>query len=235
LIARHLRGCPRISSKLGLDGRGLEWSSGGDAPWTPQTIVTRDASDAAQSGALTSFGGQSWLETALTGPGQVSFWWRVSANSSFVWIGNTNSGVGYYIYDYVRLTLDGVEQRFLSGEAAWHREAVAIPAGAHVLRWVYVKNSFNDGTGLGGLGCAWLDEVAFAPGALTLTHPSLAKGVFTVLVPTASGGRYWLEYNDTLSPGGWLALPVVIGEGGIQAIVDPGATNAQRFYRLMQQ
>jgi hypothetical protein len=57
-------------------------------------------------------------------------------------------------------------------------------------------------------------------------------GVFGVPQQTVAGKRYSLEYTDTLPATNWTALPTVTGDGTVMTLTDPGATTAQRFYRL---
>ncbi|MGO8931054.1 MAG: Ig-like domain-containing protein, partial [Limisphaerales bacterium] len=70
-----------------------------------------------------------------------------------------------------------------------------------------------------------------APGVL-LSNLVYAKGVFRLSVPTEKGRSYILEFTDSLSPANWTALPSVAGDGTVNVLVDPAATNQQRFYRV---
>ena len=63
---------------------------------------------------------------------------------------------------------------------------------------------------------------------------SYSAGQFSVLVQTASGKSYSLEYKDSLSASTWTGLPAVQGNGTLQILTDPNATVAQRFYRVRQ-
>jgi fibronectin-binding autotransporter adhesin len=50
---------------------------------------------------------------------------------------------------------------------------------------------------------------------------------------TASGSSYTLEYKNSLTDPVWTAItPPIVGSGGVTNIVDPGATNNARFYRI---
>jgi len=53
-----------------LDSQGLVWTTAGNPCWFNQTAVTHDGNGAAQSGATNSL-----LQTRVTGPGLLSFWW----------------------------------------------------------------------------------------------------------------------------------------------------------------
>ena len=69
------------------------------------------------------------------------------------------------------------------------------------------------------------------PGAL-VSKPGYANGVFRLSVPTEQGRSYTLEFSDSLTPAKWTALPAVAGDGTVTVLMDPAATNQQRFYRV---
>jgi hypothetical protein len=70
------------------------------------------------------------------------------------------------------------------------------------------------------------------PGAFRVSHPVVRDGSFQLSVPTLEGRRYVLEFSDWLPGSNWTALPTVEGDGTILRLIDPGATNHQRFYRV---
>ena len=81
------------------------------------------------------------METTVSGPGTLSFYWRVSSESN---------------YDFLRFYLDGVEQSGrISGTVNWTRKSLAIGPGSHTLRWAYTK----DGSVSSGSDAAWVDRV----------------------------------------------------------------------------
>ncbi len=134
-----------VSLAAALDTTGLVWTTGGDGPWMGETTTTHDGTDAAQSMTI-SHNEESWLETTVAnGPGQLSFWWKVS--SEFMW-------------DYLEFLVDGVAQDGqISGEVDWQAMNYTIPAGSHTLRWRYVKDSSVSA----GQDRAWVDQVSFVP------------------------------------------------------------------------
>jgi hypothetical protein len=67
------------------------------------------------------------------------------------------------------------------------------------------------------------------PGAL-VSNPGYAKGAFRLSVPTEKGRAYILEFTDALAHANWTALPSVGGDGTVNVLMDPAATNQQRFY-----
>ena len=127
-----------------LDTAGLEWSVGGNAIWYDQSssTPTHDGIDAARSGRIES-NEETWLQTTVTGPGALSFWWKVSSEPG---------------YDYLEFYIDGVLQNgSISGEENWAQKSYPIDAGTHVLRWVYTKDS----NFYAGSDSAWVDQVVW--------------------------------------------------------------------------
>lgn len=120
----------------------LDWSSGGNAPWTAQTNITHDGEAAAQSG--NNANGSTWIETTITGPGTIRFWWRVSSQ--------TNA-------DVLSFAVNGTTWAQISGDVNWNKQSFPLPPGALTLRWTYTKDSALSS----GLDRAWLDEVDFLP------------------------------------------------------------------------
>ncbi len=128
-----------------VDAPELGWTTAGSADWSYQSATTRDGLDAAQSGPI-GHSQQSRLQTTVTGPGTLTFWWCVSSENH---------------YDYLRFFLNGVEQSgAISGTATWQQKTVAVPAGTHTLQWRYTK----DISVSAGSDCGWVDEVRWAPG-----------------------------------------------------------------------
>ena len=139
---------------VALDVTNLVMTTGGNADWQSQSIVTHDQTDAAQSGVL-SDNQTSWMETAVTGPGTLSFWWRTSCEDD----PDADN------WDYLRFSVDGIEQRRLDGLTDWAHVTNAIGAGAHIVRWEYRKDeSVSDGA-----DCAWVDQLSFIQGQPTVT------------------------------------------------------------------
>ena len=126
-----------------LNAPQLTWSSGGQSPWLAQSTISHDGTDAAQSGAITD-GEETWVETQLTGPGILTFWWKVSSEQSFDWL---------------EFSLNSQLQTRISGDVNWQQGFFPIPGGTYAARWRYVKDPSSDG----GSDSAWLDQVGFQP------------------------------------------------------------------------
>ena len=110
-------------------------------PWTVQTAMTHDQSDAAQAGSIGD-SESSWLAVEVDGPGEATFWWRVSSEE---------------VFDELRVLLGDTQIDAISGLSGWQQRAVTVPAGSHTIRWAYEKDgseSHNQDTG-------WVDEFNF--------------------------------------------------------------------------
>lgn len=162
-----------------LDNEILPWESGGSLPWHAQTGDHADGIDAASIGAL---GGteSAWVETAVTGPGNLAFQWKLQLPP----------GVGALVVD-----LDGGEVARITGATEWAPRSIYVPPGSHTIRWTY-QRILPGGAApdpLPGPNGAWLDEVAFtdavAPtvitGAITSIGDDDGTGAGNV---TADGG-----------------------------------------------
>ena len=128
-----------------VDNPGVALTTTGDLPWTAQTGVTHDGVDAARSGAIGD-NQTSSLDTTVTGPATLSFWWKVDSELNF---------------DFLTVTVDGAAPfPGISGNVDWQQKTLALPAGAHTIHWAYTK----DGSVSAGQNAAWLDQMTIAPG-----------------------------------------------------------------------
>jgi hypothetical protein len=118
--------------------------TGGNTDWIYQTTASYNDGDAAKSGTI-SHSQESWMQTTVSGPGTLSFYWMV------------NSEVNY---DFLEFYIDGVRQDRISGAVNWQKKSYTITgAGSHTLLWRYVKDvsvSFGNDSG-------WVDWVQFTP------------------------------------------------------------------------
>ncbi len=168
------------------------WMLGGTAPWVGQTAMTHDGVDAGQSGDV-NHNQNSTASTTVTGPGTLSFWWKVDSEAS---------------YDFLRFKLDGNAVSSIAGNRNWAQVTHAIPAGNHTLEWAYEKDvSVSTGSDAG-----WLDEVTFtpeaapaldaSPGSLSFSLQQGASGNSPVAVRNTGGGMLSYSIN---TPASWLS------------------------------
>ena len=184
-----------------LDAPSLKWTTGGDATWEAETATSHDLTNAVQSGSIGT-NQSSWIETTVTGPGTISFWWKVSSASG---------------HDFLRFMLDGQEQPgSISGSVGWQLESFAVPGAStnsHTLLWVYAKDAVLSA----GSDAAWLDQVSWTPAVcqsmITTTSSPTAGGSTTgagafncasnvTVCATPNAGYYllnWTESGNVLS------------------------------------
>jgi hypothetical protein len=86
----------------------------------------------------------SWVQTQVTGPGVLTFWWKVLSD-----IGSDS------LEFYVGSTL----QASVSGDIDWVQKSQTLPSGTHTVKWRYVKDLF----GANFLDAGWIDELRFVP------------------------------------------------------------------------
>jgi len=154
-----------------LDGVGLTWVTGGSAAWFGQTAIMHDGEDAAQSGVV-SDSQQTWMQTSVTGPGVVSFWWKVSSEKD---------------YDFLKFAIDGVDQAgSISGSVDWQQQSFTVGSGQHALKWAYAKDESNSV----GSDAGWVDQVAW-----TVTRGVSSIGEVQKIGNDSAyplNGSYWL-------------------------------------------
>ena len=134
----------RWTKRLGL-AAASEWSGEFTTDsWCGQGAVSHDGTDALRSGIIYD-GQNSYLQTKVNGSGTFTFWWKVSCEAG----GN----------DALRFLVDGVQKGVISGEKGWAKMTVSVTgAGAHTLKWNYVKNS----SVTKGEDFAWVDQISWS-------------------------------------------------------------------------
>jgi hypothetical protein len=132
-----------------IDNPDLDWSMPSAQAWPLQNRRTIDGVDAFISPIFLDHGRSSVIETPVTGPGTVSFWWTVSSQAGG---------------DFFRFEIDETIQNQISGHSAgnnlpWAQQTYNVPAGQHMLRWRYIKNEAV----VDGLDACWLDSITYTP------------------------------------------------------------------------
>ena len=160
----------RVTLEEALDTTNLVWQSGGDAVWYTVTDPSIQSGDAARSGQIGDYG-ISALETTVTGPGRLQFFWRVSSEPYGDWL------------DFL---VDGVLEGTLTGaDDFWELFTMDIGFGTHTLAWEYWKNEST----AAGEDAGFLDGVVWIPAGAPPTHTSTTP----VPVPFA-----WLDGYPSL-------------------------------------
>jgi len=154
-------GTPSTALGEALDDPGRNWLTLGNAEWTAQTSVTSDGVDAGVSGAIGDLQ-RSRLQTTVTGPGVITFYWKVSSEQFF---------------DFLDFYIDGSLQNFIAGETPWAPQTYEVGAGIHLLEWIYDKDLFL----ASGADAGYLDRFLFETGSIappTITRQPQSVTVF---------------------------------------------------------
>jgi hypothetical protein len=137
----------RTSLSNGLDAPpSMELVPAGTGAWHGQYEIQHDGVDAAASPALGT-NQQSRFTTRVTGPGVLSFWWKVSSRVS-------SGRLTLLVDNFAQITPAPI-----SGTAGtWSEVVVNIPAGEHSIAWRYSRdtNPLTDGENRG-----YVDQVRF--------------------------------------------------------------------------
>jgi hypothetical protein len=170
---------------------GYVQSAGSNAGWNAATDAAFEGTCSLKSGAIADSQTAAIEHTATFPAGTLSFRYKVS--SELAW-------------DCFRFSIDGAFQALpasgpcdnlspigttAAGEVPWTLFSKAIPAGAHTLKWLYVKDTIQ----VAGGDAAWIDDVKFV--ALPTPTTTLASSTnpsafgqsvtFTATVSGASG------------------------------------------------
>lgn len=155
-----------------VDNLALVFTDSGNAFWAGQSLNAYSGGDSARSGAI-GHSQSSSMQTTVTGPGTLSFYWSVSSESGF---------------DYLRLYVDGIQVNSIAGIISWTYYSYNLGAGTHTLRWTYSK----DGSVVNGSDCGWVDQIQF----MYLT-PTITRTV----TPTRTISPTWsISRTHTVSP-----------------------------------
>lgn len=217
-----------ITLGVAVDNTSLMWRLGGNAIWYGQSATTHDGVDAAQSGMI-AHSQESWMETTVTGPEYLSFWWKVSSEAN---------------YDHLSFYIDGVLQNAISGDVNWQQKTYWIGPGTHTVNWRYSK----DGSVSSGSDTGWVDQIVRQSQTCIYTiNPTSASypeegGTGTLNVVTQSGCP-WTATKS--SSAGWITVSPTEGTGSgmvsytVAANAGAGRTGtvtvADRLFTVTQQ
>ncbi|MDD5298373.1 MAG: choice-of-anchor D domain-containing protein, partial [Rhodocyclaceae bacterium] len=163
---------------VALDASGSSFTTGGDAGWFGQTATSHSGGSAARSGRVNA-NQSSWMETTITGPGDGSFWWKVSSEFS---------------YDFLSFYVDGVQMDTISGAVDWTQKKFSVGSGSHVLRWTYAKDQFYSS----GADAGWVDGFSFTGGQAAISLSSTPLSFGSVAVGSSASMTEVLTNNGTV-------------------------------------
>jgi alpha-tubulin suppressor-like RCC1 family protein len=199
-----------------LNTAGLTWTSSGNAVWFPETTVTYDGVDAAQSGEVGWFG-SSTLQTSVRGPGILTFWWMFSPSTapsnslSFSSSQGSNSATVYSI-------------------TGWQQRTFYLGAGQQTLTWKYLRSNRT----VSSIGL--VDQVSFTPFGLSAIPTNLFMSTtgFQLKLDGISTTNSVVIYRST-NLVYWLPLFTNSATTGSVQFLDVSATNIPiRFYRARE-
>jgi uncharacterized repeat protein (TIGR01451 family) len=181
-----------------------EFTTGGDAPWFPDSFQPGSGTRSAGSGII-GHGERSELSlvATMTAPGNVTFLLRVSSEPDF---------------DFFSFWVDGALRLFGSGDIPWQAAPpVSVSAGTHRFVWVYEK----DGSVSTGVDAAWIDELVI-PNAenviATTVNASTAPGASSqTWTPTVSASDYRVRV-ERLGVAPWFTFD---RSDGLFGVVEP--------------
>jgi uncharacterized delta-60 repeat protein len=213
-VARVTYRQPAVPLESALNNFTLRWTNDVVAPWQGQTLVSHDLVSSAQSGSIAD-NQSTTLRSSVTGPGCLSFWWKVSSEANYDYLTFTSSNI--FVTNIVRI----------SGEVDWVQQVICLPAGVHTLQWTYSKDvSVSNGRDAG-----FVDEVTFSPGnqpPVILESPASrtnAAGQATTFTARAGGAeplRYQWRLNLIDIPGAtnltYSLSPVLPEHGGTYSL-----------------
>jgi hypothetical protein len=211
------------SAALGaaLNATNLTWTLLGDAAWFVETTNTYDNVSALQSGSLLD-SQSAILETTVTGPGTLTFYWSSMASDDS--------------FD-LEFDMDGNYVDDISYDSSWSQDpqvgAWPIPAGIHVLSWD--ANTYAD-TGSSPSDAGWVDEVVYTPyvaaSPVMLLSPRLVGTNLQFSFVSQVNHTNFVQYSTNLAKTNWLPYSTIIGDGTTKTVTVPAKTPAQEFFRV---
>ncbi len=130
---------PTLSLCSAVDNCDLTFTtfgSNGGGGWVVDTATAHRGGSSARSGAVTYTGSPNQtttLQTSVTGPALLTFYWKVDGNSA------------------VALVVDGVQQA-LGSSTVWEYYSILLANGSHTIQWIYQKGPVPSVNG-------WVDRI----------------------------------------------------------------------------
>jgi sugar lactone lactonase YvrE len=140
-----------VNLAVALNSTNMTWTTSNSTPWTPVFSPSHDGFAAAQSALYMNNAQGSVVQTTVTGPGIINFWWKLY-----------NGGYGYN--SSLAFQVNGVTQTNMTTATDWNYVSYYCGTGNLVLKWAYTNISAY---GTYNYGC--LDQVSFTNGGTPVT------------------------------------------------------------------
>ncbi len=174
------------------------WQFEGSANWTIVSGEAHTGTYSAKSGSISdSQQSDLILTTEILADGQVSFYKKVSSESS---------------WDKLFFYIDNVEKGNWSGNVDWGQESYPVTSGTHTFKWSYKK----DGSMSSGSDCAWIDDIQFPPTNVILAlnpvnnlQAEENEGTVTLTWEAPEGAASYIIYRNGTEMGNQSSLSFV--------------------------
>jgi hypothetical protein len=206
-----------IDFNTALGTTNLTWTTGSTNGWFIESTNTYESASAAQSGVIT--GSQtSSLQTTVTGPGMLTFWWQ------------TETGASDFEFD-LEFEIDGGYKDDIDNIQPWTQDSFPISAGTHTLTWTaYAGNSATD--------AGYLDVVTYTPtptgpSSFSLINPQISGGNFQFSFQSQSGFSNTVYYSTNAAGTNWQTYTNLTGDGTVKTIQVPVAGAQGQYFRVL--
>ncbi|MDY6965069.1 MAG: invasin domain 3-containing protein [Halobacteriota archaeon] len=149
------------------------WTTGGDANWFATSGESNTGSWSARAGSIGA-NDYTYIKRDITGPGDLTFYWKVSSESGG---------------DYLYFRFDGSNVYSISGNVDWQQRTYSIPSGTHSIEWRYDKDILS----VSGSDTGWIDDIKIEGAAPT--DFIMTKNITSV----AEDGSVTIRFVDTES------------------------------------
>ncbi len=211
-MVSNFRNAPMQLSEIGvgLDAESFTWVTSGTYPWQRVTDNSYDSVDSVRSCEM-SGSTTSWMKTTVTGPGNLSFKFRI----------RTYGGTFKVLCDETAL----LERSSVIGYGSWESSSsLSIPTGTHDIKFQYTHPS--QGFASGGNG-VWIDNLVCTcqPYGGSSSKPQIEGDSGAVVSGSASSG-YTITPSDGLTVVK-VTIPSGVDAGKVTVKVGPGVTKVK--------
>ena len=146
-----------------LGSPGLVWKTDSENPWSVyqsevgnSTIAPFEGAEAVKSPSFGNVNGESWLETTITGPATVSFYYAMHFYNAKFFV--TLDGETMFSREGVMAGVNG------NGDTDWAQAAIEVGDGPHAIRFTYKRvPNLTNGPGYCENDGIRLDSVTVTP------------------------------------------------------------------------